>query len=89
MITAYMFKNKIVYYYDSLIVDCHGESRITLYSNSLPNWKSPYKRFKIKYLQGLGFGLSPRGFDNPQDIEKALELLKNSVSEFNIKPNLF
>lgn len=86
VVKPYLFKKERVYFYDSIIVNCYGDFRIALYSNSLHSCKSTFQRFKVKYLQGLGFGLSPRCFDNSPDVEKALELLKNSVSEFNIKP---
>lgn len=81
---TFIIPHQRIYYYKNILVNQHGSHRVTIHQRNLPGWKHPLKQLKTLYFDGTTFGLSPRGYINPDKVTIALNILKSSA-EFNQK----
>jgi len=84
-IEPFFCRSKIVLFYKDILATVHGRYRLTISACHLPSWHTPIKRLNIRYWKGVTFGLLPHGLENPENVEKVLQVLRNKAASFKTK----
>ena len=85
-VDPFLGRTRRVFLYEEIIVTVRGNYRMSIWSRNLPTWSSPLQRIKAQYWKGMGLGLRPHGHENPENVQKVLQILKDKAAVFQSKP---
>lgn len=81
--------NKVIYFYKGMFVNIHINVRLVIFDRMLPPWTHPIQRYKAQYWDGFALGIIPTGLNNPEDVQKVLQILLKKASSCKYEKSLF
>lgn len=81
-------QNNIVIPYKQMHVMLYGHDRVVIAIQNVPSWSRPIQRYRIQYLEGLTIAFSSHGYENPADVPKAVQILKEKAFVLSEKKSM-